>query len=347
MAANVTYLGNPHPIWKKRIQLKSYYPAYFQNNSRNSIRTVFLGVYSYGGVRLFVLFDPETYFAKKSHNSSAHVYAFDLAYAQRIGHYEKRDAFNNHISILRTDNFKQRIEDLLTGEFNRVYDSVSDFIIPYLTDKVFDDMPTEWNGIDCYKEMLAANDNNARQGQWAGFYFEFLTKNKLKVLGSDTIVKWHSDKSESGIDFDLFFPSEKSLYGDLKADKAGEGVLGNSLESFDKVMQDNGKVLYICIQYIAEMDKNHDYETTKFWNALRDNPYTDLEEIKTGYGRKMIHSLKLTELRIISIDKMSLDILKEHPFKQGHNSDGKARKPKIKLTKEDVEQLTIYLKKIK
>ena len=28
LACNVTYLGNPHPIYKKRIQLKSYYLDY-------------------------------------------------------------------------------------------------------------------------------------------------------------------------------------------------------------------------------------------------------------------------------------------------------------------------------
>lgn len=43
LACNVTYLGNPHPIYKKRVQLKSYYLDYLSKNSANNLKTLYLG----------------------------------------------------------------------------------------------------------------------------------------------------------------------------------------------------------------------------------------------------------------------------------------------------------------
>ena len=83
LVCNVTYLGNPHPIYKKRIQLKPYYLDYLAKNSANNIKTLYLGIYTYNRTRLFVVFEPTTYASKKSHNSSALVYSINLHYAQR------------------------------------------------------------------------------------------------------------------------------------------------------------------------------------------------------------------------------------------------------------------------
>lgn len=93
LACNVTYLGNPHPIYKKRIQLKSYYLDYLTKNSANNLKTLYLGIYTYKRTRLFVVFEPSTYASKKSHNSSAHVYSINLQYAQKVGKFSKVDAY--------------------------------------------------------------------------------------------------------------------------------------------------------------------------------------------------------------------------------------------------------------
>ena len=46
LACNVTYLNNPHPLYKKRIQLKSYYLDYLAKNSARNITTLYLGIYT-------------------------------------------------------------------------------------------------------------------------------------------------------------------------------------------------------------------------------------------------------------------------------------------------------------
>ena len=112
LACNVTYLGNPHPYYKKRIQLKSYYLDYLAKNAISNVKTIYLGIYSYKKTRLFVVFEPSTYAGKKSHNSSAHVYSINLQYAQRAGKFDKIDAFGNKIHIYNTYEFVRFIKTL-------------------------------------------------------------------------------------------------------------------------------------------------------------------------------------------------------------------------------------------
>jgi hypothetical protein len=58
LVANVTYLGIPHPIGKKRIQIKPYYPEYLKMNSEKGLKTAFVGVYSFPRKPIFVVFEP-------------------------------------------------------------------------------------------------------------------------------------------------------------------------------------------------------------------------------------------------------------------------------------------------
>ena len=54
---NVSYLGNPHPIYKKRIQIPDTFKDLFDNNANKNIKTLLLGVYKYKDVILFCDFD--------------------------------------------------------------------------------------------------------------------------------------------------------------------------------------------------------------------------------------------------------------------------------------------------
>ena len=170
LACNVTYLGNPHPIYKKRIQLKSYYLDYLAKNSANNIKTLYLGIYSYNRTRLFVVFEPTTYAGKKSHNSSAHVYSINLQYAKRAGKFDKIDAFGNKIHIFNTYEFVRYIKTLAGDPVYIDSDDLMKLINDYVS-SFKDTIKKEWNGIECYKEMVDANDNNARQGEWQGWFW--------------------------------------------------------------------------------------------------------------------------------------------------------------------------------
>ena len=113
-----TYLGNPHPLFKKRVQLPLWFNDYThavrEQNPMIDIR--YIGVYHYGNSHygenvVFVDFNKDTYLAKKGHNSSAHVYTNDLFQAMTYGVFTKEDHFGNSISTIRRDKF----QEYLTG----------------------------------------------------------------------------------------------------------------------------------------------------------------------------------------------------------------------------------------
>ncbi len=344
LTANVTYLGNPHPDYKKRIQLKDYYPEYAEKNDQQGLKTIFVGIYSYNQTRLFVVFEPYTYLKKKSHNSSAHVFAMNLQYAQRAGEFSKVDGFGNKIHIFKPQHFKEYVKRLAgimpsATSYEDVLETIKNYFISF-----FKSFPKEWNGIESYKEMVSNDYNNARQNRWPGWYFEYLFANYLRQNETDDIA-WNAEKKKGGIDLDLVFPTKEWTYGDLKADQIDEDILGNNFESFEKVVVDhNGVVYYICALYDSEKDSKHGYETSKYWNTLRDEDkqYTTDAELQSRAGKQMKYSVKIRSINILKIDKDVYEILKQNPFKQGRNSDGKARNPKLKVKKDMIDALSVY-----
>lgn len=54
---NISYLGTPHPFFKKRIQIGDNFKTVFKENTTQGIQTLLLGVYKYKSTLLFVDFD--------------------------------------------------------------------------------------------------------------------------------------------------------------------------------------------------------------------------------------------------------------------------------------------------
>lgn len=348
LACNVTYLGNPHPIYKRRIQLKSYYLDYLVKNSSKNIKTLYLGIYTYYRTRLFVVFEPSTYATKKSHNSSAHVYSINLQYAQRAGKFDKIDTFGNKIHIFNSYEFVRYIKTLAGDSIHIDSEDLMQLIDNFVS-SFKDVIKNERNGIECYKEMVDANDNNARQGEWQGWYFEYIFKKYLSEH-RDTKIKWHGSKKSGEIDLDLKFEGSDWTYGDLKADQINHDILGNSFDCLDTVIKDNhGTVYYICCLYKSEKDSQHNYEVSIYWNdnvREENKRYSSVDELKKRYGKRMKYSVKPQVLCVLKIDEIIYEILKQNPFTQGVNSDGNDRKPKLKVKKDMINALTVYAQQI-
>lgn len=343
LTANITYLGNPHPLYKKRIQLKNYFLDYYHKNLGTGIKTIYVGVYTYNESQLFVVFDPKTYVTKKSHNSSAHIFSTNLQYAQKVGEFLKTDSFGNSIHVFKKSLFIEYVQKLAKLENDVLdYDYVVDLVKTNLKDFIIE-LPRVWNGLDAYKEMAKANYKMARQNRWPGWYFEFLLQNFI-LEHHIADIAWNADKKKGGIDLDLIFPSKPWTYGDVKADQEEEDILGNKFQCFDEIINEHGgTVYYICLLYKADKDSAHDYAVTRYWNTLRDEDkaYTDLESIRNG-GKNMKYSVTLQSLNVLKIDRNAYEIVKENPFYQGRNSNGKAREPKLKIKKDLIESLSIY-----
>ena len=108
-----TYLGNPHPIFKKRVQLPLWFNEYacFIHKHNPNIDVRYIGVYHFGDKNhgeneVFIDFKKDTYLLKKGHNSSAHVYTNDLFQAMTYGVFTKEDQFGNTITTIRRDCLK-------------------------------------------------------------------------------------------------------------------------------------------------------------------------------------------------------------------------------------------------
>jgi len=266
-----------------------------------------------------------------------------LQYAQKASKFEKVDSFGNKIKIFNTYEFVKYIKSLVGDPIAITSDELLDNINSCINSFKSIIKP-EWNGIDCYKEMVAANDRNAKQGEWPGWYFEFLFKRYL-TLNSDKGIIWHASKEKGDVDLDIKFTNKDWSYGDLKADQIDHDILGNSLECLDTVIRDNkGVVYYICCLYKSEKDSEHGFKVTKYWDTLRGGEYAanGYKDMADRYGKRMKYSVKPKMICVIKIDEITYELLRMNPFAQGVNSDGKDRKPKLKVQKDMINALSVY-----
>jgi hypothetical protein len=346
LTANITYLGGFWESYKKRWQLKSYYPEYVEKNGLKHLKTFYIGIYSYKETLLFVVNDPVSHIGKKVHNSSSHIHIFDLQYALKNGSYRKVDKGGNLLTVMTKANFIVFINNIITGVVDQSAEYY-DTLIGYF-DSFFSTIKKTWNGLDCYREMAKDHDNNAAQPEWCGFYLEYLFKKRLKEVKTDGIL-WNSDKKKTGIDLDLRFPKIDWFFGDLKTDNIDNDVLGNDEKTLDIVIeQHQGKIWYVALRFSKEKDSDHNFEVTKLWDSLRGGKYaaSGYKDISDRYGKKMKYSITIKSAQILNIDESTYEILKQHPFNQGKNSDEHPRYPKIKINDEIAEAITIYQRKI-
>lgn len=324
---NISYLGTPHPFFKKRIQIGDNFKAVFKENTKQGIQTLLLGVYKYKSTLLFVDFDITKYATNKSHNSSAHVYTIDLKNGLLFGVFQKEDVRKNLITVFTPEN----VERYLTSKIIGGVDLRLEFIA--ILDDFYASLPKEWHGISCYQEMIDARFNNAYQPEWPGFYHEFKLQEYLKNHPMITALQYKQNKKKGEIDLDLFFP-QANTYGDLKAhSNDSSGIQGNDWETVMGVIE-NESIYYVVVNHDTERDRDHNNEVTEFWNQQLGKK--DLH----SYANKMKNSVKLTSYYVLEINKENKQFLDE--FKQGHNSDGNPRQKKIQIKKKNLDKFLIH-----
>lgn len=387
---NITYLGNPHPIFKKRIQISDDLQNYYKSAIEIGAKPILLGVYEHDSKTLFVDFRIDTYVEKKAHNSSAHIYTYDLAIAMTEGYFQKTDYFGNTITAFPAENVNVFLDDYLfenedsayafntesmydttehnsiikeEGYLQEVFDKsdkevyqievqktseeekiryaqeykkkLQERVIPYVK-KFFEKERKEWNGIDCYREMIENNYKNKYQPEWPGFYLEFEFEKYINDSGVKDVVQYYQDKSSGGIDLDLYFPCLDS-YGDLKSHSINSsGIPGNDWDTVMSIIDEkkiNSHIYYIVCENEVEKDSDHEYEVTNYWNTMQK------KKNLMSYHKKMKHNVKLNKMYVLDINNDN----KEHLtiFKQGINSNGKPRKPKIMIEDKNLKEFVI------
>lgn len=132
-AKNITYLGNPHPEFKKRIQISDDLPQFHQHSKSLGYVPLLKGIYTFHETQVFANFNITDYIEKKAHNSSAHVYTQDISAAVVDGIFQKADYFNNTITVFEKEFVNYFLDDYLNLEkeeivsFNK--EAISDFTL--------------------------------------------------------------------------------------------------------------------------------------------------------------------------------------------------------------------------
>lgn len=330
-----TYLGNPHPIFKKRVQLPTWFNEYTNQmkEERPDVDIRYIGMYHYGdefhGENIvFIDFHKDTYLLKKGHNSSAHVYTNDLFQAMTYGVFTKEDQFGNTITVLRQD----KMFDYLVGKRHPATNLFDLF-------RLFNSGFTfgRWlKALDVIKEMYENEWSQWRQTEWAGWFLEYkfnrftieehLT-NQMRYVGS-------SMKRDGDLDFDVRF-DEADFYGDLKAsDITKKETPGNDQQNLMDCIYRYGKFWYIIYEHETIKDsEENDYEATRARNRFIKSVDPKYSKDDLSYKTRMKNQVKFVKMSIIELNRVNFrGALKD--FHQGHQPDGSPRALKFNINKD-------------
>ena len=335
LSASVTYLSKPHPIFKKRMQLQTWYKEFYNEykNKPNSTINI-IGVYHYDDMEIYCDFNLNDYINKKMHSSSAHVYTNDLYQAIKNGTFEKTDINSNHITVVKgiylKDYFKGMKQENPVVKLFKKFNNDFDF--------------NKWLMADCcIKKMMDGNWYQAKGTEWPGWYLEFKVDVFIQKENCSNIMLYtgNKNKAEGMLDFDLFFGT-LNFYGDLKASdikkkEAPGNDQGNTMEAISKY----GRLWYIVYEHETEKDKNHKNEMAIARMKLIDPSFKDGDHI--SYTTRMKHSVNFKKMHIYELNAVNMhDILSD--FNQGHNSGASMadRVAKFLLSKENMNNSIIY-----
>lgn len=337
ISASVTCLSNPHPIFKKRMQLKRWYKDFYNEYKDMPNTTInIMGIYHYDGMEVYCDFSIPDYINKEMHSSSAHVYTNDIYQAVKNGIFEKVDLFGNHITTIKgiklKDYFDGSIkESPVVGLFKKFNHSFA-----------FD----EWLSANkCIKEMLDKNWYQAKGAEWPGWFLEFKVDEFITRENCSSIMLYTGNKNKAKgiLDFDLFFGA-LNFYGDLKAsDIKKKETPGNDQKNTLDAISQYGRLWYIIYEHETIKDKDMSNEMAIARMELINPSYHYREGDKISYQQKMKHSVKFKKMHIFELNEVNMhEILSD--FNQGHNS-GPAmaeRAAKFLLNKENMNNSIIY-----
>lgn len=332
LSGSVTYLSEPHPIFKKRLQLKKWYKEFYReykNEPNTQIHLV--GIYHYEGLVVFVEFRIEDYIERKLNSSAAHVYSNDIYQAVINGFFEKTDKNNNHITSVLSRNFKKYIDGDI--EENDVFALFKKFNDNFCFD--------EW--IDAKQAILKMKHGNWYQWkgtEWPGWLLEYeIAEFVSRESCEEKMMYIGNIKDSSKLDFDLFF-GQGNYYGDLKSsDISRSEAPGNDQETVLKAINRYGRLWYVIYEHetVKDTDRNNEMAIERM--NLIGTPYT--EGRKISYASRMKHSVKFKRMRIYELNRVNMNEALT-VFNQGHQPDGSARRPKFFINKQNIDNCIVF-----
>lgn len=327
---NITYLGTPHPLYKKRIQLSAWYkPLALSLLEGGEYDVRYIGIYTYQGLHIFVDFRTDRYLAGCSHNSAAHVYVNDLYQALVHGTFSKVDAMDNTVTTVAARKFRAYLD----GEQHTS---------PILAaiDRFNAEFPFgRWiTAREAITAMHEAAWPQWKQTEWAGWLVEYLMDSHIRSHGLDNVLVYtgcsHKAHTDDGLDFDLYFPGE-DFYGDLKAsEKANRHCPGNDQEALLEALNRYGKFWYLIYEHDTRKDRDFPGNPMATWR------HEYIPDCKSMYRERMKHSVRFEGMAVYEINRVNMHGILS-AFNQGHQPGGASRRPKFLIDKRQ-ENFIIY-----
>lgn len=334
----VTHLGKPWPGFKKRIQIPRTWLEVERQASALGLRTRFVGIYHYGGVTIFVDFDPERYLRQKANNSAAHVATNDLYQAQVNGQFRRVDRSGNVVTSIRSAS----LQDYLTDGYESHQPRLDVF-------RQFNSVLFGMGHVDAMMAVKAMHEDrwpDRFQGEWPGFFLEYEFDRFVRTEGVQGLVEFQKVKAKGRYDYDLVFKSGATVafYGDLKAsDVVKQESPGNDAGNFARCLAEFGRFWYVVYEHETVHARDNGDVATIAWNEWRRSAghlapkgYNPL-----SYARRFKESVRFTRMSVLEVNDANAGVVLGD-FAQGQQPDGAARALKVMIKKRNVDNFLIY-----
>ena len=160
---------------------------------------------------------------------------------------------------------------------------------------------------------------------------------KKRIIGE--MIYMGNVKDKSLLDFDIFFP-KANYYGDLKAsDIDKKEAPGNDQDNVLEAINKCGKLWYVIYEHKTIKDSLRNNEMAIRRMNLIGKEYNPGDEI--SYASKMKHSVEFKRMKIFELNRINLNETLS-AFNQGHQPDGKSRKPKFLINKSNIDNFTVF-----
>lgn len=328
----ITYLSKPHPLFKKRYQLKLWHKDFYNEyKDKPNVKIHLIGLYHYEGLVVFVEFKLEDYINRKLNSSAAHVYTNDIYQAVVSGVFNKTDRNNNRITAVISRKFKEYLLGTIKG--NQIFELFGKFNSNFGFD----------NWIIATQAITEMRDGKWYQwkgAEWPGWLLEFKLSKFIEVENCQGVMAYIGNiKDSTMLDFDLFFRQE-NYYGDLKAsDIRHKEAPGNDQESVLEAISKFGKLWYIIYEHETIKDSERNNEMAIARMGLIGKTYIEGGEI--SYASRMKHSVKFKRMKIFELNRVNMNEALS-AFNQGHQPGGASRKPKFLINKQNIDNCIVY-----
>lgn len=337
----VTYLGNPWPAFKKRIQIPKKWLDAHQQALAEGLTPRFIGIYRHEDVTIFVDFDPSTYVRRKANNSAAHVSTNDLFQAQTLGAFSREDRNGNRLTSVPAG----LLAEYLLGRTSTVpprIEAFSQFNSEFLSrDRI--------EALDAIREMHDASWPDRFQGEWAGFYLEYRLDRFLRDNGHVPHIEFQRAKTKGAFDYDLVFRDHGRIdhYGDLKASNVKKTESpGNDASDIRRCVETFGRFWYVLYEHETWHGRSDGDLPTIAWNDWRRsvggyakgkvkiyNPLT--------YASRFKAAVRFSKMSVLELNEANFG-LALGDFHQGQQPGGAARALKVMIKKRNIENFLIY-----